>query len=403
MPGQHANLSPSSAERWIGCPASVRMIAEHVEPGTDDSSVYAREGTLAHALGELEAAHRFGKTTRRQYVDAKRVWLREFDAEAAAQDYPEGTLEDMQAYIEGYVDFLADRLDLHPHSEIMLEQRMDSGVPQSWGTSDAVIFSPTHVEIVDYKHGQGVRVAAGGNPQLRLYGCGALDTYGDILGTTEEVTVTVYQPRVHNYDSETLTATELRAWRSEVAIPGALRTDDPEAPFGPSMDACRWCPVKNICRARMEASTAEDFGTAPETLSREEIGEVLHRVEMIQDWCKDVKQYALDQIYVEGQDIPGWKVVRAAGRRSITDHAAAVQTLIDAGHPAEKVANFKTKPLGVLEKLVGKKELPTVLGGLLTKSDGKESLVPESDKRDGITRQGDAAADFAAPVEEVAV
>jgi hypothetical protein len=58
------------------------------------------------------------------------------------------------------------------------------------------------------------------------------------------------------------------------------------------------------------------------------------------------------------------------------------------------VTDFKVKGIGVLEKLVGKKEFPVLLEGLIGKTDGKESLVPEEDKRTAITPAGQAAGDF---------
>ena len=50
------------------------------------------------------------------------------------------------------VEFLQERVALHPLSNVMLEQRMDCGVPSVWGTSDAVIVSPSHIEVVDLKY-----------------------------------------------------------------------------------------------------------------------------------------------------------------------------------------------------------------------------------------------------------
>lgn len=369
--------------------------------GSNEDSVYAREGTIAHALGEIEASLHFGLITKRKYTAALRAWRKEFDA----QGYPADTLLEMQVHIKAYVALIAERLARRPHSRVLLEQRMDSGVPTCWGTSDVVIVSPTHVEIIDLKYGAGVPVYAHDNSQLRLYGCGALDTFGDILGETDTVYTTIFQPRAMDEPStEELTPEELRTWRQDIVMPAATLALGNNAPFGPSEKACRWCPVAGICRARVEKAVAVDFGepyreeqlapAAPEALTPEELGLVLQRVPEIKAWCAAVEAHALEAAYGQGQHIPGWKVVKSGGQRRITDHAAAIQTLIDAGYKAEQVADFKVKGIGVLEKLVGKKEFPVLLDGLIGKTDGKESLVPESDGRQAITPTGQAAADF---------
>ena len=53
-PLKHAKLSPSASERWISCPASIRMEAS-VRGEEEKESFYAREGTAAHALAEIKA------------------------------------------------------------------------------------------------------------------------------------------------------------------------------------------------------------------------------------------------------------------------------------------------------------------------------------------------------------
>ena len=60
MSGKHALLSPSSAGRWLSCPASVRFIQRNAREGGDES-FFAREGTAAHAVAETLASERFGK------------------------------------------------------------------------------------------------------------------------------------------------------------------------------------------------------------------------------------------------------------------------------------------------------------------------------------------------------
>lgn len=411
-PSAHARLSPSSADTWVECPASIRMKAEHVTPGEDDDSPYAREGTIAHALAELEAGLFFGLINKLQYNKGLNEWRKEF----AAQDYPAETLNEMKGHVYDFVDYIKVALKRRPGSRLLLEQRMDSGVPACWGTSDVVIISPTHIEIIDLKYGQGVPVDAVGNRQLRLYGCGALDTFGDLIGDPDMVYISVFQPRLNSSSTEEITPEDLRRWRDEEIIPRAELALGDNAPFGPSEKACRWCPVAAICAVRVQTALQEDFGgdflevAVPEqepsldVLTPEQLAAALDRAPFIAAWLKSLEAHALDYVYTQGKTIPGYKVVRSGGVRTITDQTAAIQTLIDKGFKAEDVATFKIKGFGDLEKVMarttktlaqGKRELAETLKPYIGKTTGKESLVPESDKREAISSHKDASTEFA--------
>ena len=55
--GNHAVLSASSSHRWMNCPPSVRL-TEHM---FDNGSVYAAEGSEAHALCEYKLRQALGQ------------------------------------------------------------------------------------------------------------------------------------------------------------------------------------------------------------------------------------------------------------------------------------------------------------------------------------------------------
>lgn len=390
MPSEHANLSPSSSERWINCPASIKAV-EDAGLADEVDSFFAMEGTMAHEIAEIEASYHFGRIAVGPYLQRKTAWRAACDASPYEFDRPT-----MEQHAKDYVVFLREAADQYPHAQVFLEQRMNTGIPDCWGTSDTVIVSPSHVHIIDYKYGSGLRVKAWNNTQLMCYGVGALETFGDLLGDTENVTLGVYQPRMDNTSSWTLPASDLRAWRDSI-IPVAVEALAGSDRFGPSAEVCRWCPIAGQCRARMEYVTQEDFGRDPALITPEEMGELLQRVPDIKAWLTALEAAALDNAYAKGIEIPGWKVVKSGGRRVITDPTAAIQTFIDMGFPAEKVAQFKVKSFEELEKLLKpqKKTLDSVLGPLLRKSEGRESLVPDHDSRPAITHGSDAAADFA--------
>ena len=378
MGGLHATLSPSAASRWLKCPASIRM--EEAMPPQKDST-YAREGTAAHALAEIYAReHIFGELR----SEERYSWREEYDITDEAE-------AEMEEHALAYVDLLNTRLAANPGSVLLLEQRLPTGIKDCWGTSDAVIVSPDVVESIDFKYGLGVKVDAQANAQLRLYGVGALDTYGDLLGDVKVVRLWVHQPRLGHLDHEEISADELRAWRDSIK-PVAEVALGPDAPFGPGEDTCRWCPASGRCRAQMEYAVQRDFGP-PDTLDEGEVADLLKRVPAIEQWCTALKDYALNRAYSEGVAIPGFKVVMSGGRRSITDPIGALEALTAIGYDKDEVSDRKMKALGVLESLL-KDDFKVAVAPFIEKSKGSPSLVPESDRRPAVSPETSAVEDF---------
>jgi hypothetical protein len=364
---------------------------EETVPPEKESS-YAREGTIAHSLAELKASREFGLINDAHFRERRRRWRAE---ERAVLD-KEGVEDDMEMHTDAYVALLRDRFGLYPNSSIVLEQRMDTGVPSCWGTGDAVIASPSHVEVVDFKYGAGVAVQAKGNPQLRLYALGAMDTFGDILGETKTVRITVHQPRMDHVLTDEMDPADLRAWREETAIPAAKMALGEDAPFGPSEEACRWCPASGRCKAQLEAVFSLPFDSNPDTLGPDEIAEVLGKKGMVQAWLEAFQQSALATAYSEGIPIPGYKVVLSGGKRSVTDSDLALGLLEEDGWAEHEVSVRKVKTVGELEKIMGRERFSQVLeaGGAVRKSAGSPSLVPEGDPRPSITPNAEAVKDF---------
>lgn len=343
--------------------------------------MYAQEGTAAHELAYMRARH-----------EILEFPLLDLNAWRETYQNVVGDEEEMQYHVSNYLDFLREQLAEEPGSVLMVEQRVPTGVPSCWGTSDAVVVSPRKVQITDLKYGQGHEVSAVANPQLRLYGVGALEAFGDLLGVVEDVSMTVYQPRINNVETEHMKAVDLRAWRDSI-IPIAEEALGPNARFGPSDDACRWCPAAGQCRAQLEWATARDFALVPETLTDAEIKAALDAIPAIEAWCAAVRNYALDRVYSQGKSIPGYKVVMSGGKRSIPDEEKALEALELVGFTFDQVGRRKLKTLGDLEKLL-RRSFDTVLGPFVVRGPGSPSLVPEEDKRPSITPNQEAQREF---------
>lgn len=182
----HAKLSASGAKRWLLCHPSVRLEEEFL----DETSSYAEEGTVAHALAELKLRLALGGLTKTQY----KKQLEEFKKEHSTycnEEMEEATTTYMEAVMELYAEAKSSCSD----AMIMLEQRVDFSkwVPEGFGTSDVVIIADNIMHITDLKYGRGVKVSAEDNPQLKLYALGAFNEYA-MLYDIGQVKMTIIQP-----------------------------------------------------------------------------------------------------------------------------------------------------------------------------------------------------------------
>ena len=385
MTKQHALLSPSSAERWIHCPGSVRL-SEGVPAA---SSAYADEGTLAHAIAELKLRDFDSMTglTERQLAEWER--LRQDPAFCGEMD--EAT--------DFYKDIVTEKLiGAGPDAVLLIEQRfsLTDWVPECFGTSDAVIIGGDTIEVIDLKYGKGVKVDAQENPQTRLYGLGAAVMFSDLYDLNT-VRMTIVQPRLDHVSTEELPLLDLFKWAETVVKPAALeavdRTIEPRTACG---DWCRFCPAKATCRTRAEKNLelARYEFQKPALLTKDEIAEILGQLDEFQHWTADVSEYALSQA-LQGEHYEGWKLVEGRSVRKYADDLKVAAALQEAGYPEAVLYERKLLGISAMEKVVGKKKLTETLGDLIVKPAGKPVLVPESDKREAISTTEAARSDFA--------
>jgi len=397
MPGKHALLSASGAKRWLSCPPSARLEADL--PDTD--TVFSTEGTLAHKLGELELAKFFELES----YKSERSYKSRLNNIKKDDQYSQS----MQDYIDEYVSFIAERYGVLrkdcPDTKIFLEQRLDFSnvVPGGFGTGDVVIVAEPVMEVIDLKYGKGVEVDAEDNAQLRLYGVGALNEHLMLYGI-EEVRMTVYQPRIGNISTETLTKNQLMLWAYEQVKPTAMLAYEGQGEFD-SGEWCRFCKVRATCRKRAENNlemAKYDFAKGPE-LSVDEIPAVLAKCIQLEKWAKDVQEYALSQSRDHGVRWNGWKLVEGRSRRVYTDSVDVLAALRAFGCVDEAILKpAEPRSITDLTKTIGKKAVSECLEipGLIIKPPGKPVLVPEEDKRTEIGSAASAAKDFESEEDE---
>jgi hypothetical protein len=130
-------------------------------------------------------------------------------------------------------------------------------------------------------------------------------------------------------------------------------------------------------------------------ITNEELGQALDRTRELENWIKQVRETALIKIYDRGEQVPGWKVVQAHGRRTIPDVEAAAQRLMKAKFRKRDTTRTQLLPLGQLDRLVGGADrLEEILGDLVVRTPGKPTLAPQDDKRESISSLSQAQQEF---------
>jgi len=376
-PMVHASLGASSAYRWMACPGSIAL-SQNI-PRKD--SVYSLEGTAAHALSELAFKAKMNPSN----------WLGE---------KVEGVVvsQDMVLAVEVYVDFLHTLASYE--GQLMLEHRFDLSklMPPApmFGTSDCVAYLAGERKLVvaDYKHGAGVAVEVENNSQLMYYGLGALLQL-DPKMPVEEVEMVIVQPRAPHKDGP------IRRWKTTTAylldfslelIEAAHATTKADAKISAGKH-CRFCPAQPLCpelHRETQVVAQTEFTTKPlldiRLLTPEQIGMVLERADVIEDWIRSIRQHVQTQLE-QGTEVPGWKLVPKRAMRTWGSETEVVAWAKTKGLETDELYELKIKSPAALEKTVGKKNLPKEL--VVSISSG-HTLAPASDPRPAVAN---AAAD----------
>jgi hypothetical protein len=371
---EHALLAASSAKRWLNCPPSARV--ESVMP--EQQSLFATEGSFAHEVAHMLLTEFLGTMPAAELEG----WRRRLSADAL---YTKDLVDNVRIYVELVIEKINAARAVSRDAVILLEQRLDYSpwAPRGFGTGDTVIYADGLCEVVDLKFGKGVFVQAENNPQLRLYGLGALNRLDAYLYSIVNVTMTIVQPRLDSITSETLSAADLLAWAEAEVKPKALLAYEGKGEFCAG-DWCRFCKTKHTCRTRADQALAlEAYGRAkPQQLTVPEVADILGKADLLMAWAADIKSWALEQAANHRVVYPGWKLVEGRSNRAYADREQVQNRLLEAGY-LDEVIHKEPELLGIseMEKLLGRREFAKLLDGLVVKPPGKPVLAPTSDKR----------------------
>lgn len=314
----HAILSPSGAHRWLACPGSVAANAN--KPW--EQSVYALEGTTAHAL--LEVCLRL-----------------DVDPEAyvgkVLQKGHMAITEDMVDAVGYGIDYVKAYLVDNPLAIVRIESPvypaalLGVGDEVIWGTPDIRIlnFPKEHVTI-DYKHGAGKSVAVKNNDQIRIYHAGGR-VEGGVYRKYRSV---VIQPRLRGrkpVQEATLTDKELMQWLDGTVkpiIPIALSDDAPRNPGA----WCHFCHADGRCDAQLKKAfemAKQEFGKVvrnPKDVTPAQLAIYLDDLPMVETAIKALKEHATRVLHA-GVKVPGYAPGWTTARREWVDEEKLVAAL----------------------------------------------------------------------------
>jgi hypothetical protein len=376
----HAKYAPSAAHRWLECPGSVALCAQ-LPPAPD--SVYAAEGTFAHALAAwcLQRGKNASEINVAEAMLLARAGADEGEPEM--QQFP--VTQEMRVAIQLYLNYVRD-LQVCYGGTLCVEIRAIVVDLLCKGTADAAVVAAPVLHVVDFKYGAGHLVEAEDNPQLLLY------AYGLRLAATSTVVLHIVQPR--RLDSHggavrttTISAADLAIFGHSVvqhvnAIEDGVRTE-----LIPGTH-CRWCPAAARCpRLQESANTAvaEVFRKNAEVakppalseLSAEELGKALDLRERIVAYLDRVEAHAREEAH-KGTKIPGWKLVEVQGHRKWRDEGVAAEALtkfgVDPYAPRELLSPAQA------EAKLGRAKAEALVPKLVTRPVSIK-LVRQSDKR----------------------
>lgn len=164
-PSRHSVLGPSSAYKWMACPASIAM--EQAGGYQDSVGSSARKGTFQHFVSAYCLQHGHAAAEFIGYQETVEGEDFTFDREMA---------ELCQTYIDTVNTYVGD------DGVLFVEQELDiswiTGEEGAVGTADAIVVRNGEIVIIDLKTGRN-DVDAEKNEQLTIYAAAALKMWQD--------------------------------------------------------------------------------------------------------------------------------------------------------------------------------------------------------------------------------
>ena len=355
---EHALLSPSSAKKWLSCPAA--LACEFGLP--NESGQAAVNGTVMHLVAETV----LNRVIKGEDICAdtyKGVYaLNEGKGPIKALTKPEkGAVlitDDFVSQVNKYVDYCRPIIDaaelievesrvnltrvLHPERRLRMPASggglLTDEPLHTFGTADLVALTPDFTPeggsvliVGDLKTGRH-KVLAKENKQMMLYALGLLRKLKRLYDITA-VRLFIFQPYAGGVDEWDTTPEALELF-GKFASKAALKAIDAfergkkglkPADFRPGNDACQWCRFAEKCNAKRKVASSigdayelEDR-TEPSEMSLDQLKAEWDKLPLMRQHIADIEK-AMYAALMRGEQVEGLKLVEGRpGNRSWDD------------------------------------------------------------------------------------
>lgn len=375
-PTQHSSLvGGSTAARRIGCQRSYALeqyVIQNSGGEIDKGSVYAQEGTVLHEIMAIALEKDIEPTTLLPFTfktDKDGGWEFTVDLDLW-EDKGEPALKAFDTFVSEQEERLGEPMQFLIETSVQFP-----GIEGAFGTSDIIARCGNEIFVLDWKFGRGV-VPAEENKQLMFYACGALNTarsFFDGMNLSHEtpVTMAIIQPMRPGV-IDTWRTDLHRLHHFEVELHGAIQAIQNEGMDAPIKEGswCTFAKCKVVCplhigAARKLANSFDKLKAASEGKAKPKVdmpamyAEMLDLVDMVEDWCKEVREQAHSAAN-SGADIPGWVLEkgRKGPRKWAIDEQEVIDTFTGQGFDLDEdtVAPRKVLTLPQLEKILKRQD-----------------------------------------------
>lgn len=350
MPDKHHKFGPSGLASYEKCPRF-----EKREQKEGEAHPVAVEGTMLHAKVELRDVTN---------LDSNQTTM----------------VENAIAYMDKHTCD-ADSVE----QEIVLDIcKKEDGSFVSFGTTDLVAhyFEKKHAVSIDWKFGWNDVAHPESNLQVWCYVVGLFEKYDYIETIDAHIYMARYnENKVHSFSrKDDLDRMKLR-------ILTVVERVEKKADHTPSTEACLYCAAKGTCPAvaghalsLVEEKPFDITKMVSEITDPTQMGKVLKAVELLDPWCKEVKEKAKEMI-LNGENIYGYDVRERASTPKVAT-PNEVYAAVSEKVTIEEFNNACDVKLSKLKKLIREKA-PRGAKGL-----AEELLVSEL-KQKSLLKDGD--------------